>query len=94
MKKPSLIENVCRCYADGLAAGLSDSPKSHPWRIEFRGVTEYEQAYQLGIKDGRVMRERKLREALEPQADGQSARSEFGTSMTALGMSALKYLNL
>jgi len=60
-RKPSLIENICSCYADGLAAGLTDSRRAHSWNIEFQGVLEFEQAYALGIKDGRTMRERKLR---------------------------------
>ena len=54
--KPSFVEQICNAYSDGLAAGLrNDSARPH------QGIEELERAYALGLRDGAMMRERKMR---------------------------------
>jgi hypothetical protein len=57
--KPSFVEQICNAYSDGLAAGLR-SDRAHPSRTTHQ-IEELERAYALGLRDGAMMRERKMR---------------------------------
>jgi hypothetical protein len=38
----SLVEAICKAYSDGLCAGLTNSGRTCPWRLEHQGVNELE----------------------------------------------------
>jgi hypothetical protein len=57
--RASFVEQICSAYSDGLAAGLR-SGQAHMCRTDHT-IEELAQAYELGLRDGAMMRERKLR---------------------------------
>jgi hypothetical protein len=55
--KPSLVEQICNAYSDGLAAGLRND-RARPCQQE---IEELARASTIGLRDGAMMRERKQR---------------------------------
>lgn len=59
MKSP-FVEQICNAYSDGLAAGLRNE-RAHPCRADHLKIEELARAYEIGVQDGAIMRERKMR---------------------------------
>jgi len=58
--KSSFVEQICNAYSDGLAAGLRNE-RAHPCRAGYLKIEELARAYEIGVQDGAIMRERKMR---------------------------------
>ena len=58
--KLSFVEQICNAYSDGLAAGVRNDRARPSWQPH-QGIEELERAYALGLRDGAMMRERKMR---------------------------------
>ena len=57
--KLSFVQQICSAYSDGLAAGLRDD-RTRPVRVNHE-IEELARAYEIGCRDGAMMRERKMR---------------------------------
>jgi hypothetical protein len=57
--KLSFVEQICNAYSDGLAAGLRDD-RTRPVRVNHE-IEELARAYEIGCRDGAMMRQRKRR---------------------------------
>jgi hypothetical protein len=58
--KLSFVEQICNAYSDGLAVGLRNN-RAHPCHAGRLKIEELARAYDLGLRDGAMMRERKRR---------------------------------
>jgi hypothetical protein len=56
----SFVEQICSAYSDRLAAGLRND-RAHPYRARHLKIEELARAYEIGVRDGVIMRERKMR---------------------------------